>query len=212
MSFDIAEDENGSENDFDLSIKLIVLGESGVGKTNIINRYCGLTFQEDSKTTSASSYMEKKLRVEDKVVNLNLWDTAGQEKFHSVTKIFMKNSHICVLVYAINNKNSFSKLPFWLQTAKEQCGENVLFALAANKSDLYYKEEIPEEEGREFARKNQMKFGLMSAKEFDSSEIENFINGLVKEYVKKSGYVDNENVNKTLRVRESKNKKKKRCC
>ena len=98
--------------DYDEEIKVVVLGESGVGKSNIINRYNGGQFDPDSVPNNSSFFMSKNLKFGEKVYRINLWDTAGQEKYHSLTKIFLNEAKIAVLIYAINDKASYEKIDF----------------------------------------------------------------------------------------------------
>ena len=117
-------------------IKIILLGESGVGKTCLIQAYLGKKIIDVASTISAE-YINQPLERENEVFNIHMWDTAGQERFRSLNKIFIKDSQIVVFVYDITKKKTFDELPFWVNYVKELLGEHVVFGLAGNKVDLF---------------------------------------------------------------------------
>ena len=187
-------------------IKIILIGEPGTGKTCLINVATGNQFNENSESTLLSTYVTKKMVINDKEYALNLWDTAGQEKYRAMTKIFTKNSKIVVFVYAINNKNTFEEMKsYWIKTIKETLGDDPILGIAGNKSDLYLEEAVPEEEAREFANKLRIKFKLVSAKN-DPNSFVNFLQELVEEFLQTKGLSGKNGVNL------NKNKKKKSGC
>ena len=187
-------------------IKIILIGEPGTGKTCLINVATGNQFNENSESTLLSTYVTKKMVINDKEYALNLWDTAGQEKYRAMTKIFTKNSKIVVFVYAINNKNTFEEMKsYWIKTIKETLGDDPILGIAGNKSDLYLEEAVPEEEAREFANKLRIKFKLVSAKN-DPNSFVNFLQELVEEFLQTKGLSGKTGVNL------NKNKKKKSGC
>ena len=111
-----------SNNSTALSCKVVILGESGVGKTCIINRYINNTFSTEGMTTSGASYSSKTMYFEnyDKNMKFDIWDTAGQEKYRSLTRIFYKETSIAILVYDITRKESFEEvINYWYQQIKE---------------------------------------------------------------------------------------------
>ena len=106
------------DNDPD-SIKIILIGDSGAGKTNLITVAAGYEFNSNSLTTRACSYIQKKYTINNSEYKVNVWDTIGQEKYRSLTKIFVKESKIVIFVYDITNRNSFESLPFWKKIVDE---------------------------------------------------------------------------------------------
>ena len=135
-----------NENKEEDGIKVILIGNAGVGKTNLINVTMGYGFTENEKSTGASSYSLKKIIINDKTYKIALWDTIGQEQFRQLTKIFFNNSKIVIFVYDITNKESFKALPGWKKDVEEQLGDDYIKGVVANKSDLYLEEEVPTEE------------------------------------------------------------------
>ena len=125
----------------------------------------------------------KKIKLNNKEYNLDLWDTIGQEQYRQLTKIFFNNSKIVIFVYDITNKESFKALPGWKKDVEEQLGDDYIKGVVANKSDLYLEEEVPTEEGQEYAKNNEAKFLLISAKKDDPKKFENFLRELLEEYL-----------------------------
>ena len=120
------------DDDGNIKLKTILIGDSGVGKTNLINIAAGKDFNINERSTVNASFFRKQLEVDGKIYNLYLWDTIGQEKLKSITKIFFKNSKIVVLVYDITNKQSFIGLNYWLKEVREVLGENIIIVLIIN--------------------------------------------------------------------------------
>jgi small GTP-binding protein len=196
----------------DNEIKVILLGNSGVGKTNIINIVTGGKFEENEKTTSSASFAVKKMKIRGKEYILNLWDTIGQEQFRQLTKIFYNNSKIVIYVYDITCKESFDDLNYWTKDVEEQIGQDIIKGIVANKMDLYLKEEVKTEDGENYAESVGAQFLEFSAKTESPSKFDDFLIKLIDEYLifKKGKTSDG----KIALTRESvlAKKKKKDCC
>ena len=163
-------------------IKIILLGEAGVGKTNLINVFFNKKFNSLSDSTSSPEFSQKKLKIGNNTYTLDVWDTAGQEKFSSITKIFVKGAHIVIFVYDITKEETFQRLPFWVKTVDELLWENSIFGLAANKIDLYAKEKVTKEQGKKYAEDIDAVFCETSAKE-DAKGFNDFILTLVNKVI-----------------------------
>ena len=150
------------ENNF----KIVLVGESGVGKTSIISQFVDQIFEEGLQTSTGGSFSSKTLTFNNgKTIKLEIWDTAGQERYRALTKIFYTNALAAVLVYDITNKRSFEEIKtFWIKQLREFGPENIIVAVAANKSDLLDMEQVNEEEARNFAKENNALFFETSAK------------------------------------------------
>ena len=188
-------------------IKMILLGESGVGKTCIINRYINNQFTSDSEST-LGSYSSTKTFIKNKHKYIvDIWDTTGQEKYHSITNLYIKGSNIIILVYSIDSKSSFDGLNYWYNSMKEKIeGENYVLSVIGNKYDLFDNEEVPEEEAKKFAEEKKAIFKLVSAKS-NCEGLSQFLDSLIEEYINRFG---KETIKKNLTI--SKTKKKKKCC
>ena len=200
------EDEEGD-------IKVILLGESGMGKTSLINAALGLDFEENMASTISSSFVTKDYIKNNKIYRLNIWDTAGQETYRALTKLFIKNSKIVLFVYSINNKLSFEGLQtYWVSMAKEILVNEAVYALVGSKSDLYNEEQVKDSEGMEYAEKIGAKFTLASAKTNKEGFI-SFLEELLDEFLSKNkGGVTKD---KSFEIKKEKHKKKKnknKCC
>jgi small GTP-binding protein len=136
------------------SIKVVLLGESAVGKTSIITRFVENKFKQDTMSSLSANFVSKKIDLgNNKSIKFDIWDTAGQEKYRALAKIFYQDSKIVILVYDITNKNSFNELKnYWYEKVKENSSSDVIFAIAGNKCDLYEKEEVEKTEGEKFAK------------------------------------------------------------
>ena len=147
-------------------LKLVLIGESGVGKTSIITQFVDEKFVSDKQSTIGGTFNSKLVKCGNgKNLKLEIWDTAGQERYRSVTKLFYKDANAAILVYDITNKNSFDQLQkYWAEQVKESSPKNIIIAIAANKCDLFDKEVVDEKTAREFAKNIGAIFSLTSAK------------------------------------------------
>ena len=203
-------------NDDDIEeVKTILVGMSGSGKTNIINALIGQAF-DTYKFSTTSSFVDKFMTVNKKKYHVEIWDTAGQEQFRSLTKIFIKDSKIVIFVYDITNYKSFEEVDFWLNTVREILGDTAIFGLAGNKKDLFQNEKVTEEEGEKKAEDNGALFKLTSAK--TGAGINDFMQSLleayVAKYIKKDSNDDKEEKPQRLdsSIHTLINKKKNKCC
>ena len=205
--------ENEDENELQFNnIKVILLGNSGVGKTSLINIVTGGKFDENENITVTASYAMKKIRCKKQDYILNIWDTTGQEKLRQLTKIFYTNSKIVIFVYDITNKESFTDLNYWINDIKERMGDNLVKGVVANKADLFLKETVKKEEGEEYATSINAKFLDFSAKEDHPSKFESFLVDLLVEYLKNSGRNIIDDSFSLNRKRPRKSRREKNCC
>jgi len=158
-----------SSEDYDMSFKVMMLGESGVGKSSIVQRYVNDTFDEDANPTVGTDFARKIVKTGDgHRVNMMVWDTAGQERFLSLTTSFYRGVHAFLVCYDVSDPKSLQRIPFWLEEIKAHATlPDALRALVANKIDLRTGDNqdgfITRAEGAEFARENGMLFFECSA-------------------------------------------------
>ena len=169
-----------------IEVKTIFLGESGVGKTNLIKAAIDEEFDEGTKSTSMASCVEKSVKVDNKYYSLKLWDTIGQEKFRTMTKIFYKGAKIVIFIYDITKLKSFEELEYWVNEVKTALGEEPICALVGNKSDLIEDEEVDEDKAREYAFNKELKFKIVSAKT-NPKDFQLFLDELLNDYIQKNG-------------------------
>ena len=164
-------DEN-KKKDKIYNVKFIIIGETKVGKTSIINQYTKQIFEEEFFTTMATDKSTKEIEIKGKKLKLEIWDTIGQEKYRAVNKIFMKNTQIALLVYDITDRKSFDDLNEWYENfIKINEKEKAIIGVAANKSDLYEERVVEEKEGKNFAKSKNIEFFETSSKDYDSINI-----------------------------------------
>ena len=201
--------ENEEDNPED-GIKVILIGESGVGKTNLINITMGENFNDNEKSTAASSLSKKIITLNKREYKLDLWDTIGQEQYRQLTKIFFNNAKIVIFVYDITCKESFDALPDWKKDVDDQIGNDYVKGVVGNKSDLYLQEEIKTGVGEEYANNIEAKFLLVSAKNDDPKKFEEYLKELLEEYLltKKGG----NNGRFSITRKSIKEPKKSNCC
>ena len=204
--------------------KLILVGESGVGKTSIINQFLSQTFDSSITTSLTCDKWEKIIKLKDnQYLNVDIWDTAGQEKFRAINKIFLKNTQIALLVYDITDKNSFEQLKYWYDIINEiNKNEKIIFGIVANKSDLYKKQTVFREEGENFAKNYCRNSSFFESSALDYEKIENIFVEICEIYVKRNGKTKNENNNANFpdnqehnvrfSLNNEKNTNKTKCC
>ena len=160
--------ENLTKEDV-LICKVVLLGESSVGKTCIITRFIDNLFQQDVITTTGASYATKSILYKDyhnKIIKFEIWDTAGQEKYRTLTQIFYKDAAIAILVYDITSEKSFEEMEnYWYKQIREFAPPNIIIGIAGNKFDLFNDEKIPEDKAKNFAKEAGGIFRYTSAKE-----------------------------------------------
>ena len=191
-------------------IKVILLGESFVGKTSLINISTGEKFSNNENTTFNANYRPRKFKYKEEQYIFNLWDTIGQEKYRSLTKMFFNDSQIVILVYDISVKKTFEQLNFWYEQVVESLGKNkFMLAIVGNKKDLFKQEKVNESRGKEFAKAKNAKFKLSSAKE-DPLSFNTFLEQIFAEFIDNNkDKLDNK---KGQSITNAKGKKKGKCC
>ena len=149
---------------FHYLLKYVIIGDSGVGKSNILLRYVNNTFSEEFKTTVGVEFGAKNIEVNNNIYRIQIWDTAGQENFRSIARAYYKNSVCACIVYDITNRTSFQSVQSWIDDCSKQTSKLVLLVLIGNKCDLKDMREVKYEEGEKFAKSHNMIFMETSAK------------------------------------------------
>jgi Ras-related protein Rab-11A len=210
-----------SEEDYDKIFKIVIIGDSGVGKTNLITRYLKNDFKPETKATIGVEFNDKKYEYKNKKIKIQIWDTAGQERYRSLTSMYYKGAKGAILVYDITSKNSFENIDKWLIEMKKTADENIKIILIGNKCDLIDKREVKEDDGKIKAKDLNAPFmetsalnciNVEKAFNFLIEEIANFDIGIEDDFdfeeIKDGKNVNNINLNNN----EKNNEKKKKCC
>ena len=165
-------------------LKVVLLGESGVGKTCIINKFTSGIFDPEVVTSLSAQFISKSIEFKEinQTIKFDIWDTAGQEKFRSLAKIFYKDAKVICLCYDITSRKSFNELKdYWYeQQVKLNSDGQPIFAVVANKIDLYETQQVSDEEGKAFAREINGIFQATSAK--SDAGISNLFENIGKKY------------------------------
>ena len=135
------------------SIKVVLLGEAGVGKTSIIHQFTYHKFDPDCISSISAQFISKTIEYQGYgAIKYDIWDTAGQERYRSMAKIFYKDARVIVFVYDITSESTFDGMKnYWYEQTKMNCEKDAILAVVANKNDLYEKQLISDEVGQQFA-------------------------------------------------------------
>ncbi|KAK7140729.1 hypothetical protein R3I94_013113 [Phoxinus phoxinus] len=152
------------EEDMEVAIKVVVVGNGAVGKSSMIQRYCKGIFTKDYKKTIGVDFLERQIIVNDEDVRLMLWDTAGQEEFDAITKAYYRGAQACVLVFSTTDRDSFEAIGSWREKVEMEVGD-IPTVLVQNKIDLLDDTVIKNEEAEGLAKRLKLRFYRTSVKE-----------------------------------------------
>ncbi len=154
----ISELRMARDQEFDLLFKMVLIGDSGTGKSNCVSRFVRDEFTLETKSTIGIEFGIRDILVKDKVVRLQLWDTAGQERFREMTTSYYRGAIGIVIVFDITKSLTFENAERWLREARDHAETNVSIMLVGNKCDLYHKRQVPREEAQAFANENGISY------------------------------------------------------
>jgi len=209
---------DADENSYELLYKIIIIGDTGVGKSNILSRYLKDEFREDSKSTVGVELGTKFLKLKDMGAKLQIWDTAGQERYKSITSSYYKGSHGCFIVYDITNEKTFENVDNWFKQAQKEASKEVSIILVGNKCDLENERKISKEKGEEKAKTLNCPFFETSA--LSKIKIEDIFTEMINNIFEKTGggknddddiEIINDNDN-AVNLNSQEQPKKKGCC
>jgi Ras-related protein Rab-8A len=166
----------------ELYYKILILGDSSVGKTCFLTRYADDIFEVNHISTTGMDYKLKNITLENnKIVKLQIWDTLGQDRYRSITRNYYKGAHGIILIYDITERKSFDSVSNWVKTIREEADVKVVIVLAANKCDFEQKRQVSKEEGEKLAQELNLTFFECSAK--DNKNINETFDDLVSKLV-----------------------------
>ena len=151
-------------NKLDYQYKILILGDTTVGKTSILVRYIDNKFEKDSLATLGVDVKYKYVTLDNKKIRMNIWDTAGQDRFRNIAKNYFKGANAVIFVFDVNNKNTLDKIKFWIDNVKENSSEDLIEVIVGNKIDIEGKHEVTKEEMESLGEKTGMETFETSAK------------------------------------------------
>ncbi|KAF4799308.1 Ras-related protein Rab-5A [Turdus rufiventris] len=144
--------------------KLVLLGESAVGKSSLVLRFVKGQFHEFQESTIGAAFLTQTVCLDDTTVKFEIWDTAGQERYHSLAPMYYRGAQAAIVVYDITNEESFARAKNWVKELQRQASPNIVIALAGNKADLANKRAVDFQEAQAYADDNSLLFMETSAK------------------------------------------------
>ncbi|XP_065850956.1 ras-related protein RABA6a-like [Euphorbia lathyris] len=157
--------DSSYEEECDYLFKAVLIGDSGVGKSNLLSRFSKDEFRLDSKPTIGVEFAYRNIKVADKIIKAQIWDTAGQERFRAITSSYYRGALGALLVYDITRRATFENVKKWLKELREFGNSDMVVILVGNKSDLSNSRETSEEEGKKYAEMEGLCFTETSAME-----------------------------------------------
>jgi Ras-related protein Rab-11A len=200
--------------EYDLLFKLILIGDSCVGKSNILLKYLKNQFNENSKTTIGVEFGTKNIIINNKRIKIQIWDTAGQERYRSITSAYYKGAKGALIVYDITRKNTFDNIDKWITDLKLNGDKNICIIILGNKSDLIDKREINKNDG--IKKAEMYKTAFLETSALNGDNISKAFDELIEQIVINNKNIfqdDNENeIDKGVNLNDEKNNNYKKCC
>ncbi|CAL9154841.1 unnamed protein product [Musa hybrid cultivar] len=160
-----------ADDDYDYLFKVVLIGDSGVGKSNLLSRFTRDEFSLESKSTIGVEFATRSIRVEDKVIKAQIWDTAGQERYRAITSAYYRGAVGALVVYDITRHVTFENIERWLKELRDHTDSNIVIMLVGNKADLRHLRAVNTEDAKEFSEKENAFFMETSA--LESMNVEN---------------------------------------
>jgi len=157
-------------SNYDFLFKVVLIGDSNVGKSNLLSRFTRNEFNLESKSTIGVEFATRSINVDSKTVKAQIWDTAGQERYRAITSAYYRGAVGALLVYDITKHATYVNAMRWLKELRDHADSNIVIMLVGNKSDLKHLRAVPTEEAKSFAAENELSFIETSA--LDASNVE----------------------------------------
>nr|AAX20384.1 small GTPase [Gracilariopsis lemaneiformis]AAY41883.1 small GTPase Rab11 [Gracilariopsis lemaneiformis] len=163
----------------DYLFKVVLIGDAGVGKSNLLSRFTRNEFSLESKSTIGVEFATRSIQCEGKIIKAQIWDTAGQERYRAITSAYYRGAVGALLVYDITKKDSFDNVQRWLKELKDHADANIVIMLVGNKSDLQHLKAVTTDDASAFAESNGLSFIETSA--LDNSNVEEAFRSILSE-------------------------------
>ena len=158
------------DDEYDYLFKVVLIGDSGVGKSNLLSRFTRNEFNLESKSTIGVEFATRSVTIENKTIKAQIWDTAGQERYRAITSAYYRGAVGALLVYDIAKHLTYENVDRWLKELRDHADSNIVIMLVGNKSDLRHLRAVPMDDARVFAERNNLSFIETSA--LDSTNVE----------------------------------------
>jgi len=158
------------DDEYDYLFKVVLIGDSGVGKSNLLSRFTRNEFNLESKSTIGVEFATRSIQVDNKTIKAQIWDTAGQERYRAITSAYYRGAVGALLVYDIAKHVTYENVNRWLKELRDHADSNIVIMLVGNKSDLRHLRAVPTEEAKQFAAENNLSF--IETSELDASNVE----------------------------------------
>ena len=213
--------EKIDDEDIDFLLKIVIIGDSGVGKTNLLSRFTRNVFDDDTRNTIGVDFSATELKLRNQNIKTQFWDTAGQEKYRAIASAYYKNAHGAIVVYDITRRDSFENVNVWLDELKEHGDTGINIIILGNKIDLVTQREVTVEEGQKLAESKRAFFmevsGKTNAQDCVNTAFLTIIDNIVKQMEKRHEEM-NGNELSSIRANSiniaygNEANRKKRCC
>jgi len=167
------------DDEYDYLFKVVLIGDSGVGKSNLLSRFTRNEFNLESKSTIGVEFATRSIQVDGKTIKAQIWDTAGQERYRAITSAYYRGAVGALLVYDIAKHLTYENVERWLRELRDHADTNIVIMLVGNKSDLRHLRAVPTDEAKAFAEKNNLSFIETSA--LDSTNVETAFHNILTE-------------------------------
>lgn len=161
---------SGREDEYDYLFKVVLIGDSGVGKSNLLSRFTRNEFNLESKSTIGVEFATRSITVDGRRIKAQIWDTAGQERYRAITSAYYRGAVGALLVYDIAKHLTYENTERWVKELRDHADDNIVVMLVGNKSDLRHLRAVPTDEAKAFSEKNSLSFIETSA--LDSTNVE----------------------------------------
>ena len=167
------------DDEYDFLFKLVLIGDLGVGKSNLLSRFTRNVINLESKSTNGVEFATRSIQVDGETIKAQIWDTAGQERYKAITSAYYRGAVGALLVYDIAKQLTYENVESWLREIRDHADANIVIMLVGNKSDLRQLRAVPTDEAKVFAEKNNLSFIETSA--VDSTNVETAFHNILKE-------------------------------
>ncbi|KAJ3306994.1 Ras- protein Rab-11B [Kappamyces sp. JEL0829] len=171
-----------ANEEYDFLFKVVLIGDSGVGKSNLLARFTRNEFNMESKSTIGVEFATRSIQVDGKTIKAQIWDTAGQERYRAITSAYYRGAVGALLVYDISQQKTFESVERWLKELRDHADANIVIMLVGNKCDLKHLRAVPTEEAKDFATAQSLSFIETSA--LDATNVETSFQNILTEIYK----------------------------